>query len=80
MRSFLALAGLALASCAMTTPSVNDELRREFAPTGVLRAGVNFGNPVIAQKDPGGGAPRGVGPDLARALAESLGVGIAYVT
>lgn len=70
---------LFLASCAMT-PSVNDELRREFAPSGVLRAGVNFGNPVIAQKDPGGGPPRGVGPDLARALAESLGVGIAYVT
>jgi len=79
LRTFLVLAGLALASCAMT-PSVNDELRREFAPTGVLRAGVNLGNPVIAQKDPGGGAPRGVGPDLARALAESLGVGIAYVT
>ena len=63
----------------MTTP-VNDELRHEFAPTGVLRAGVNLGNPVIAQKDPAGGAPRGVGPDLARALAESLGVGITYVT
>lgn len=61
-------------------PSVTDDLRREFAPTGVLRAGVNLGNPVIAQKDPGGGAPRGVGPDLARALAESLGVGITYVT
>ncbi|HEX4779328.1 MAG TPA: ABC transporter substrate-binding protein [Usitatibacter sp.] len=78
-RTFLLLAGLALASCAMT-PSVDSDLRREFAPTGVLRAGVNFGNPVIAQKDLGGGAPRGVGPDLARALAESLGVGIAYVT
>jgi len=76
---FLFLAGFALASCAMT-PSVDDALRREFAPTGVLRAGVNLGNPVIAQKDPGAGAPRGVGPDLARALAESLGVGIAYVT
>jgi len=78
-RTFLLLAGLALASCAMT-PAVDSDLRREFAPTGVLRAGVNLGNPVIAQKDPGGGAPRGVGPDLARSLAESLGVGIAYVT
>jgi len=70
---------LFLSSCAMT-PTVSPELRHEFAPTGVLRAGVNLGNPVIAQKDPGGGAPRGVGPDLARALAESLGVGITYVT
>jgi polar amino acid transport system substrate-binding protein len=80
MRSVILLAGaLVAASCAMN-PTVSPELRREFAPTGVMRAGVNLGNPVIAQKDPGGGAPRGVGPDLARALAESLGVGIEYVT
>lgn len=75
----LPIASCLLYSCAMN-PSVTDDLRREFAPTGVLRAGVNLGNPVIAQKDPDGGAPRGVGPDLARALAQSLGVGIAYVT
>jgi len=70
---------LFLASCAMN-PTVSPDLRHEFAPTGVLRAGVNLGNQVIAQKDPGGGPPRGVGPDLARALAQSLGVGITYVT
>jgi polar amino acid transport system substrate-binding protein len=51
-----------------------------MAPKGVLRAGVNFGNPVIAQMDPAGGAPRGVGPDLARELARRLGVAIEYVT
>lgn len=51
-----------------------------MAPTGVLRAGVNFGNPVIAQKDPSGGDPRGVGPELARELARRLGVPIQYVT
>jgi polar amino acid transport system substrate-binding protein len=74
------LAGaLVLASCAMND-TVNDSLQREFAPKGVLRAGVNLGNPVIAQKDPAGGAPRGVGPDLARELAKRLGVGIEYVT
>src|SRR5437764_5381679 len=78
-RTFVLLAGRALASCAMT-PSVDDDLRREFAPTGTLRAGINLGNPVIAQKDPAGGAPRGVGPDLARELAKLLGVGITYVT
>lgn len=68
-----------LASCAMNE-TVSDSLRREFAPRDVLRAGVNLGNPVIAQKDPAGGAPRGVGPDLARELAKRLGVGIEYVT
>jgi polar amino acid transport system substrate-binding protein len=63
----------------MTAP-VAASLRSEMAPTGVLRAGVNFGNPVIAQKDPAGGAPRGVGPELARELARRLGVAIEYVT
>jgi polar amino acid transport system substrate-binding protein len=80
LRTSILLAGaLALASCAMNE-TVSDSLRREFAPKGVLRAGVNLGNPVIAQKDPAGGAPRGVGPDLARELAKRLGVGIEYVT
>ena len=55
-------------------------LRSEFAPTGTLRAAVNFGNIVIAQKDPAGGDPRGVGPDLAREMARRLGVPIQYVT
>lgn len=74
-----------LASCAMptttstTTPPVTAELRREFAPTGVLRSGANFGNPVIAQKDPAGGEPRGPGPELARELARRLGVPVQYV-
>jgi polar amino acid transport system substrate-binding protein len=62
------------------TPSAPESLRAEMAPGGVLRAGVNFGNPVIAQKDPGGGAPRGVGPSLARELARRLGARIEYVT
>jgi polar amino acid transport system substrate-binding protein len=72
-----------LAACAMntTTPTqgVGPELRREFAPSGTLVAGVNFGNPVIAQKDAAGGDPRGVGPELARELARRLGVPIKYV-
>lgn len=55
-------------------------IRSTLAPSGTLVAGVNFGNPVIAQKDPGGGEPRGVGPSLARELARRLGVPIRYAT
>jgi polar amino acid transport system substrate-binding protein len=72
-----------LAACAMNpsppTTTVTAELRKEFAPSGTLVAGVNFGNPVIAQQDPAGGEPRGVGPELARELARRLGVPIKYV-
>ena len=82
-RSLASLAAVVLAtSCAVTPspPPVSEALRKEFAPTGVLRAGTNYGNPVIVQRDPAGGAPRGVGPDLARELARRLGVPITYVT
>ena len=41
--------------------------------------GVNFGNPVHSQRDPGGGPPRGAAPDLARELAKRVGVPIKYV-
>lgn len=51
----------------------------ELAPTGTLRVGINLGNPVIAQRDPAGGDPRGVGPALGRALAERAGVALRYV-
>ncbi len=78
-RAALVLATLLVASCAMT-PTVPPSLRSEFAPSGTLRAGVNFGNIVIAQKDPAGADPRGVGPELARELARRLGVPIAYIT
>ena len=63
-----------------TLQSTASDLRSELAPTGVLRVGVNYGNPVIAQRDPAGGDPRGVGPELARELARRVGVGIRYVT
>ena len=54
--------------------------RAELAPTGTLRAAINFGNPVLAQQDPAGGTPRGVSASLAREIARRLGVPITYVT
>ncbi len=62
------------------SPSVTPDLVQELAPTGRLRAAINFGNSVLAQPDPAGGPPRGVSGELARELARRLGVGIAYVT
>jgi polar amino acid transport system substrate-binding protein len=56
------------------------DAKREFTPSGFLRAGINMGNPVIAQKDPGGGDPRGVGAALARELAKRLGVHAVFTT
>jgi polar amino acid transport system substrate-binding protein len=60
--------------------AISPGLVAELAPKGRLRAAINFGNSVLAQPDPAGGAPRGVSAELARELARRLGVGIDYVT
>jgi polar amino acid transport system substrate-binding protein len=60
------------------TPSSKDALN-ELAPNGMLRAAINFGNPVLAQKNPESGEPCGVSVDLARELARRLGVPIQLV-
>ena len=52
---------------------MNPEIVRAFAPTGVLRASLNVGNPVLANRD-ASGKPFGISIDLARKLAERLGV------
>ncbi len=51
----------------------------ELAPTGNLRAAINFGNPVLAAKSPLAGEAGGISADLARELARQLGVPIAFV-
>lgn len=52
---------------------------QQLAPSGTLRAAINFGNPVLAQRDPVGGDPRGVSVDLAREIARRLGVAVQFV-
>jgi polar amino acid transport system substrate-binding protein len=52
---------------------------RDLAPNGKLRAAINFGNGVLAQKDAGTGAAKGVTPDLARELGKRLGVPVELI-
>jgi polar amino acid transport system substrate-binding protein len=54
------------------------DVMKDLAPTGKLRAAINFGNGVLAQKGPSG-EPRGITPDLATALAKRLGVAVEFV-
>ena len=51
----------------------------DLAPTGKLRAAINFGNPVLAAKDPASGEARGVSVDLARELGRRLAVPVELV-
>ncbi|BEP61290.1 ABC transporter substrate-binding protein [Variovorax sp. V213] len=65
---------------AMTQPQpIAPALVSTFAPSGTLRASINLGNPILANKDAATGEPVGVSIDLARELARRLGVGIELV-
>ena len=51
---------------------------KELAPAGRIRAAINFGNAVLAQKDESG-RPKGITPDLATELGRRLGVPVEFV-
>lgn len=56
------------------------DIAKILAPSGHLRVAINYGNPVLAQKDPQTGEPRGVSVDLARELGRRLGVPVDFIT
>jgi polar amino acid transport system substrate-binding protein len=58
---------------------MSDKARAELAPTGVLRAGINLSNFLLVTGRTDAGDPVGVAPDMAGAIAESLGVPIKLV-
>ena len=62
-----------------STPDVPPSARAELAPTGTLRAGINYGNVILARKDPATGELSGVAIDLARELSRRLDVPITIV-
>ena len=51
----------------------------EFTPTGLLRASLNLGNPVLAHSRTSPDKPAGVSIDLARQFAKELGVAIRFI-
>jgi polar amino acid transport system substrate-binding protein len=59
---------------------MNDKAKAELAPTGVLRAGINLSNFLLVTGRAPNGDPEGVSPDMARAIAERLGVPVRYIT
>lgn len=81
MRIVAALCALFLAGAARaqeTSAEENKAVLHDLAPTGTLRAAINLGNPVLAHA--GADGPTGVSVDLARRLAEKLGVPVSFTT
>ena len=58
---------------------VSPALRAALAPHGVLRSGTNLSNFLLVTGRTPEGDPIGVSPDMARAIADYLGVGVTYV-
>lgn len=54
--------------------SVSDDLKKELAPTGTLRAAINYNNPLLARRDAASGELTGLAVDLSRELARRAGV------
>jgi polar amino acid transport system substrate-binding protein len=59
---------------------MNDTVRTQLAPTGVLRAGINLSNFLLVTGRSENSEPTGVAPDMAREIATALGVPVKYVT
>ena len=57
-----------------------EQARAELAPTGVLRAGINLSNFLLVTGRGASGEPEGVSPDMARAVADRLGVAVEYIS
>lgn len=59
--------------------SIDPTVINAFTPTGKLRASINLGNPILANRNEATGEPFGVSVDLARAFAKHLGVDLELV-
>jgi polar amino acid transport system substrate-binding protein len=67
-----------LAGCGTMAPGAVAPVA-QIAPSGKLRAAINFGNPILAIRGPGG-QPTGVSVDLSMELGRRLGVPVELVT
>jgi polar amino acid transport system substrate-binding protein len=61
------------------TTQPSSKVRAEFAPTGKLRVGLNFGNFLLTKRPPPGGEPGGIAPDLGREIGRRLNLEVEFV-
>lgn len=58
---------------------MDEEIIKQLAPSGTLRVGLNMLNNLLITGTTNDGEPDGVAPDMGRAIAERLGVGVSLV-
>lgn len=58
---------------------ISTSVSSDLAPAGKLRVGINYGNPVLATRDPASGELGGVAVDLAQELGRRVGLPVDLV-
>jgi polar amino acid transport system substrate-binding protein len=80
-KAAIVLAALALlTSCATPPPQSTSAVLADLAPTGKLKVGINYGNPVFTVRGSKTGEGAGIAVDLARELGRQLGVPVELVS
>jgi polar amino acid transport system substrate-binding protein len=80
VRVLLATITAATCVCACASAqSVPASVKSELAPTGTLRAAINYNNPLLAKRDPATGELRGLAVDLSEELARRVGVPVKLI-
>jgi polar amino acid transport system substrate-binding protein len=57
-----------------------EAVKRELAPNGILRAGINLSNFLLVSSRGPDGMPEGISPDIARRVANAVGLPLEFVT
>ena len=78
MKPWPVIIAATLIACA-SAPTVSPEARNQLAPSGKVRAAINYGNPVLATTDTATGELRGVSVELSGELARRLGVPVELI-
>jgi polar amino acid transport system substrate-binding protein len=79
IRALVAAMALGVVAGCAGQPAAPEAARKDLAPTGKLRGGMNLSNALFTGKDPATGELRGVSVDLMRELAVRLGVPVEFV-
>lgn len=59
--------------------ALDPSLLSSFTPTGTLRVGINFGNPLLANLDSNTKEPKGITVDIANHIANKLKLAIIFI-
>ena len=77
--TLLCLSQLAFSQALPAMKKMDTNTLTSFAPTGILRIGINLGNPVLANEDPVSKNLKGVSIDIAKEIGKRTGLPVELI-